>query len=208
MKPPSRLLPACLAIAVACLACHSRNAFLDAVTPDFLRLQSGGSHGLVSASAGKSFAGGLIETDLGYGYVPEWAGGIDIHVLTQRATLSPFPVALGRTGTWRPAILGYSAIIGLGDRYFLYSRKFAHYYWPSALHFRAFTGTRFGWRIDSFPGISEVTGILELGAIDSYLIDAYNNRSIGLGEIVSAAVALQVSLGPPAVAPPASQRKR
>lgn len=197
MIPSARLLAAGLAAALSCFPCHSRNALVDAVTPDFLRLQTGGSQGLVSAGAGKSFVGGLIEPELDYGYAPGWAAGIGIHVLTQRTTFSPFPVALGGAGTWRPAILGYSAHVGLGERYFLFSRKFAHYYWPSALHFRAFTGTRFGWRTDSIPGISEVTGIFELGAIDAYLMDAYNNRSIGLVDIVSAALALQFSLGPP-----------
>lgn len=203
----ARILAAGSAFALTCLPSHARHAMVDAVIPDFLRLQSGGSQGLLSAGAGKSFAEGLIESELSYGYVPEWVGGTGIHVLTHRTTLSPFPLELGRAGTWRPAILGYSVHIGLGERYFLFSRKFDHYYWPSALHFRAFTGTRFGWRTGRIPGISYVTGILEIGALDSYLIDAYNNRSIGLRDIVSAALAVQLSLGPPAQATPAVRRE-
>jgi hypothetical protein len=163
--------------------------------PLYLRAQFAGSQGLVSAGAGTSFRNGAIEPDLEFGYVPAWAGGTTIASLAQTTTFSLFPTPVGGSGSWHPAILGYSAQIAWGDDYFLYGKKYVGYYWPSALHFRFFTGTSYYRRPSAIPRRSGWTGSLQVGAIDSEWMACLDNRSIGLGDILTAAVALNVYFG-------------
>ncbi|HKP95794.1 MAG TPA: hypothetical protein VJ385_08560, partial [Fibrobacteria bacterium] len=147
MNPPRRAVPLWLAFAAAAFSAPAwaradRRAPED-FHPYYLRSQFAGSQGLLSIGAGKAFLDGLIEPDLDYGYVPEWAGGVAVHTLSQTTTFSLFPKPVGRSGTVYPLLLGYSAMIAQGNHYFLYGRKYAGYYWPSALHFRLFAGAKF-----------------------------------------------------------------
>jgi hypothetical protein len=187
------MVAACVALAAAWPSHARRGA--SAWVPDYARLQYGGSLGLVSIGAGKSFLGGRIEPDLDYGYAPEWASGVAIHILSQTTTLSLMPLDLGGAGRLYPVMAGYSTLLGLGERYFLVSEKYADYYWPSALHFRFFTGMKFTGARGANPWMSGWAGTVQIGAIDSDIVAAYANRSVGAGDVVTAALAVNLYLG-------------
>ena len=189
------LLAAILSAAMASAAPAHSEKPLPGWMPDYLRAQFAGSQGLLSVGAGKSLLRGGIEPEIDYGYVPEWAGGIHVNILSQKTTFSPFFLDVGRDGTWYPLTFGYSAHVGLGDRYFLRGKKYSGYYWPSALHFRGFAGTRCLRRTTLLPGTRGWAGILEIGVIDSDWVDYYTNRSVRLKDILTAAVALHIYLG-------------
>lgn len=193
MNPTGWLTAACLALWVASPS-HARwGAY--ALVPDYARVQYGGSLGLVSIGAGKSFLEGKIEPDLDYGYAPGWASGVAIHILSQTTTLSLLPLDLGGAGRLYPVMAGYSTLLGLGDRYFLISEKYADYYWPSALHFRFFTGMKFTSKPGANPWMPGWAGILQVGAIDTDIVAAYANRSLGAGEMLTAALAVNLYFG-------------
>jgi hypothetical protein len=166
-------------------------AIPKALLPDYIHVQFAGSQGLISAGAGKSFLNGLIEPDLDYGYVPDWAGGVGIHVLSQTTTFAPLPFALGERGRIAP-VLGYSAQIGLGEHYFLHGEKNTGYYWPSALHFRFFGGAEYARATASIPGLTGWAGTVQIGAIDAYWQAAFYNDSVGFGDILTAALAVNL----------------
>lgn len=173
----------------SCRASASASAFM----PDYARAQFAGSQGLLSAGLGKSFLNRAIESDIAYGYVPAWAGG-EIHVLSQSSSLSLFPIDPSGTARIHPLVAGYSALIGLGNDYFLYRRRYLGYYWPSALHFRFFTGSRLTIESASFRTPSALGLTAQVGAIDADLIAANANRSIGWGDILTIAFALNLYL--------------
>jgi hypothetical protein len=165
--------------------------------PFYLRSQFAGSQGLLSVGVGKAFLNGLIESDLNYGYVPEWVGGAGIHIVSQSNTLSLFPIAQGRSGTVYPLLLGFAAMVGQGDRYFIYGENYFNYYWPSALHFRAFTGVKYLQRREFIPQTSGLAGTLQIGIVDSDWMAAWTNESVNLGDIVRVALAVNLYLGSP-----------
>lgn len=125
--------------------------------------------------------------------MPAWAGG-EIHVLSQTTSLALFPIDLAGPGRLHAVVTGYSAMIGLGNDYFLYRRRYVGYYWPSALHFRFFAGSRFTIKTAFIPMPSALAVTAQAGALDTDLIAAKTNRSIGWGEVVTVALALNLYL--------------
>jgi hypothetical protein len=182
----------CLLAAVAGGSCRAR-APSSPFLPDYGRAQFAGSQGLLSLGLGKSFLNGLIEPDIDYGYVPAWAGG-EIHVLSQSTSLALFPIDLAGASRLHAVVTGYSALVGLGNDYFLYRRRYLGYYWPSGLHFRFFAGSRFTLKTPSIPMPSALAVTAQMGAIDADLIAAHSNRSIGWGEVLTLALALNLYL--------------
>ena len=172
-----------------CRAAASTSAFM----PDYVRTQFAGSQGLLSVGLGKSYLDGAVESDIVYGYVPAWAGG-KIHVLSQSASLGLFPFEPAAAIRIHPLVTGYSAMVGLGNDYFLYRRRYLGYYWPSALHFRFFAGTKIMIKTASLPLPSAVAVTAQVGAIDTDLIAAHANRTIGWGEVLTMAMALNLYL--------------
>lgn len=166
----------------------------SALRPDYIRAQFAGSQGMASLGLGKSFLHGAVEPDIDYGYVPAWAGGVDIHMLSHSTTVALFPIDFA--GTWRahPLVAGYSVLIGLGNDYFLYRRRYLGYYWPSALHFRLFAGTKLTIKNGSIPFASGLAATAQVGAIDSDMQADFENRDIGLDEILTFAFALNLYL--------------
>lgn len=184
---------ACLAAWLA--ACLPGWGHAGTGRPYFLKAQFAGGQGLVSLGAGRAFLGGRIDPDLAYGYVPEWAGGTAVHVFSQTTTFRPFPTADLGSLHIIPGLAGYSAMLGVGDRYFLYRKKFAGYYWPSALRFRFFAGTGIRTGAGILPGTAGMEGILQIGAGDADLQACLSNRGIGLGDVLTAALSWNVYLG-------------
>ena len=166
---------------------------LSPLLPDYVRAQFAGSQGFLSVGLGKSFLNGAVEPDIDYGYVPEWAGG-EIHILSQTTQLALFPINLNGTARIHPLVAGYSALIGMGNDYFLYRRRYLGYYWPSALHFRFFAGPKLSFKTASIQTPSALSLTAQVGAIDADLIAANANRTIGWGEVLTFAFALNFYL--------------
>jgi len=89
---------------------------------------------------------------------------------------------------------GVSAIVGLGHRYFLIlPERYKDYYWPSALRFWVFAGTRV--RQDFHPGVPFARGvglIAEVGATDAYWRAYHRNTDLTLPDILSMSLSAQL----------------
>jgi hypothetical protein len=166
--------------------------------PDYARLQYAGTQGFLSLGVGKSFLEGRIEPELVYGYVPEAVGGVSIHLWSQMTTFSAFPTRLGKS-PWilYPALGGYSLIIGVGKHYELYREKYVGYYWPTAIHFRLFAGTKLFRKAAFAPWATGFAGTVQVGAIDSDLASSFSNSSIGLLETVNVAASFSLYFADP-----------
>jgi hypothetical protein len=166
--------------------------------PDYARAQYAGSQGLLSLGIGKSFLEGRIEPELAYGYVPASVGGVSIHLWSQMTTFSAFPTQLGNSD-WvlYPALGGYSFIAGVGKNYELYRKKYVGYYWPTALHFRFFLGTKIFRKAAFAPWATGFAGTLQVGAIDSDLVSSWSNSSIGMLETVNLAASFSLYFADP-----------
>jgi hypothetical protein len=166
--------------------------------PDYARLQTAGSQGLLSLGLGKSFLEGRIEPELAYGYVPASVGGVSIHLWSQMTTFSAFPTRLGHSD-WvlYPALGGYSFIVGVGKNYELYRKKYVGYYWPTALHFRFFAGAKVFRKAAVAPWATGFAGTVQVGAIDSDFASTFSNSSIGLLETVNVAASFSLYFADP-----------
>ena len=101
-------------------------------------------------------------------------------------------MARGTSGRWDPLLGGYSVHAALGDAYFIIpEKKYRDYYWPSALHFRAFMGTRVFWGVPNAGRKQGIAAIAEVGAIDAYWSAYFHNETVRLRDILSLALAVQ-----------------
>ena len=162
--------------------------------PDWARLQFAGSQGFLSAGVGYGFLEDRIDAAFLYGYLPWSVGGVIVHTLSAKTTVAPLRLKVHTGTTFYPVLAGVSAIVGLGDDYFLIlPPRYREYYWPSALRLWYFAGTRI--RQDFKPGVPFARGvglIFEIGATDAYW-RAYNrNRDVVLADILSISISSQL----------------
>lgn len=166
----------------------------EGLAPDFMRVQHAGQAGWVSAGAGYSWWHRRVEASANYGYVPAFVADRRVHVISERNSVSLGAIRLRRL-EWEPALLGVAANVSLGNRYQLFLPAAQRdYYWPDALYFWGFAGTRLTWlsaRPTHFRGIGAQC---EVGTLNQYLKSWRENEAIGLGDILSVALSAQIQL--------------
>jgi len=164
-------------------------AGIDSLIPDYLKIQYAGNIGFISLGTGYSFFKDRINMDVFYGYVPSRIGGKDIHMITQKNTLSPIKLKLGETYTLFPLTAGFLVNFALGDNYVLkwpshYPRG---YYKPTACYTGEFLGMRLKKK-ESYGPIEEWEVYIEVGTITPYLQACIDNDYIKVKDIISLAV--------------------
>jgi hypothetical protein len=118
-----------------------------------------------------------------------------VHVLSERNSFSFGSLRLQRRLTLEPVLAGMAANVSLGNQYQLFLPKAQRdYYWPDALYFWFFTGTKLDYlspRPSVFRGIGTQ---IEVGTINQYLKSYRENHDVGLGDILSLSLSAQVYL--------------
>lgn len=182
-----------LAAAAALIWTASAMGSIAHYLPDRARLQFAGSQGFLSAGAGYGFLKERIDEDFMYGYLPAKIGGISVHTLSAKTTIAPLQLKLARGTYLYPVMAGVSAIVALGDDYFLVlPSRYQDYYWPSALHLWYFAGMRFRKNFTSGAPAGKAMGfIAELGAIDTYWRADHRNQDLNLPQILSMSLSAQ-----------------
>lgn len=160
------------------------------IIPDHVKLQFAGTIGMVSVGAGYEWAHHKLEGDLYYGYVPAWAGGVDIHAVTAKLTWLPVSTEYDnkiRVDWIKPGLLLNYAF---GRRYHLFSRtkySFVYYGFPTAAHIAVFIG----------GGVSKKKFGLyyEIGTTDRDLASYVTNTgAIPLTDIINIALGAKLRL--------------
>jgi hypothetical protein len=163
--------------------------------PDFIRMQYAGQAGLLSLGSGYSWWHRHAEVSANYGYVPLLVADRRVHVLSERNAFSPGALRLGESLALEPLVAGVTANVTLGNRYQLFLPKAQRdYYWPDALYFWFFAGTRLGY-LPPQPFLFRGVGAqIEVGTINQYLRSYRNNRDVGWEDILSLALSAQIYL--------------
>lgn len=75
------------------LSINAQSKIFDNIKPDHIKLQYAGNIGVISTGIGYSFFNNKIQSDLFYGYIPEFIGGANIHTISNKNTfkLIQFP---------------------------------------------------------------------------------------------------------------------
>jgi hypothetical protein len=162
--------------------------------PDFARLQYAGQAGLLSLGAGYAWWDDRVEISANYGYIPYFVSRQSIHTFSERNSLSTGKSLSGNRWAWEPLLAGIVTNFTLGDRFQVYLPKAeGGYYWPDALYFWFFAGTRLDY-IAPRPAPLRCLGIqMEIGTIHPYLQAYLKNREIGLEDILSLSISVQAN---------------
>jgi hypothetical protein len=163
--------------------------------PDFVRAQFAGQAGLLSFGSGYSWWHRRAEVSANYGYVPLAIADRRVHILSERNALSPGALKLGERLEFEPLVAGVTANVTLGNRYQLFLPKAQRdYYWPDALYFWFFAGTRLAYLPARPAAIRGVGAQFEAGTINQYIRSYRYNRDVELEDIVSLSFSAQIYL--------------
>jgi hypothetical protein len=155
--------------------------------------------GLLSAGAGYGFLGDRIQAEILYGFAPAAVAGKHVHTLSQKTTFALLAFGAGRGVTLSPLLAGVSVNVALGEDYFLIlPEKYRDYYWPSALRFWIFGGTRATFATSGMGPLRRLSAIAEVGAADVYWQAYLDNDFVDLRDILSLAFSVQAHLSWPA----------
>jgi hypothetical protein len=178
-----------------CLTCQE-HALADrsALLPDYLRLQYAGQAGMVSMGPGYSWWHRKVESGLSYGYVPALVGDRNIHIFSQKNSLSLARFHI--QGIFlEPAVVGMATHVSIGDKYQLLLPKAQRdYYWPDGLYFWVFSGAKAGYMFRKPTYVSGLSAQLEVGTINQYWKAYTANESVSLDDILSLAISTQFYL--------------
>lgn len=156
--------------------------------PDHGKLQSGGNIGFLALGMGYEHVRGKVHSDFFYGYVPEQVGGTSIHTVAHKLTVRPLQFRMPAKLNFAPLTFGMGTHLGIGSEYFLVEPDLPwDYYWPSALHFQPFIGNSLTWQGGSHA-IDQMSTYMELGALDFFWRNYFEEGSIGLADILTLSV--------------------
>jgi len=143
---------------------HGANlqARVNGQVPVFIVSQTAGYIGYMAAGAGLIFFNRLWETSAIYGYVPEHAGGTEIHTLAWKNCLHPFRIKVTRVKrmSMTPVYAGMTLLFPLdSDLYTVGSKKYPeNYYLPAGSHLVLNIGHELTWNVPGSNGSFSLYG--------------------------------------------------
>ena len=164
-------------------------AGIDFLIPDHMKIQYAGNIGFFSLGTGYNFFDDRIESDIFYGFVPARIGGKDIHMISQKNSLSPLRIRIGDHYTFFPVTVGFLVNFALGDNYVLKwpSHYPQGYYRPTACYTGEFLGMRLKKKKDH--GLAKEWEIyIEVGTMTPYLHACIENDYVKIKDILNLAI--------------------
>lgn len=160
-----------------------------------MRLQYAGQAGLLSLGTGYAWWHRRVEVSANYGYVPALVADRRVHVVSQRNSFSLGSLRLQRRFALEPLLSGVAANVSLGNNYQLFLPKAQRdYYWPDALYFWFFTGSRVQYLSLQPKAFRAIGTQVEVGTINQYLKSYLENQNVDLGDILSLSISAQLYL--------------
>ncbi|MDB5103704.1 MAG: hypothetical protein JWP91_1393 [Fibrobacteres bacterium] len=180
--------------AILCGSIHA-DGHRSPLLPDFARLQFAGHAGMVSAGPGYSWWDHRIESGLSYGWVPAFVGDRNIHILSQKNSISLGRLRLGPAFFLEPAMAGFATHFSVGDKYeILLPDSQRDYYWPDGLFFWIFGAAKAGYMFEKPTYLSGVAVMAEVGTINQDIQAYTRNHYVTLDDILSLAISAQFYL--------------
>ena len=137
--------------------------------PDYLKLQFAGNIGFVSLGAGYSWWKEKAQSDLLYGYVPEYHGNARIHTFTQKNTFRlinfehrdfDFSVTSGFSVSFEP---GQNSYVKIPNKYP------DGYYSPNCVYACFFLGNKLTFAMDKKYYFKKLETYFEINALADYI---------------------------------------
>lgn len=158
----------------------AQNRLINAIRPDYINLQYGGSIGYVSGGIGYFFFNNKTTASLHYGFVPEDKGG-SIHILTTKFDYKPFNLKLGKNLVYQPLNPVIFISYSLGRHF---DKEFdpdqypeGYYWWSTALK----THLGFSMELKLYgaekSALKAVSLYAETNTNDLYAVSWFENRT-------------------------------
>jgi hypothetical protein len=161
--------------------------------PDYAKMQFAGNLGVLSVGVGYQLFNNVLYTELLYGYVPvSISKANEIHLISIKNT---FPLFRKKIGNYTVSpIAGFTGTLETGNNSFLVlPDKFPKgYYVPSAIHFTLFIGTLVHKNFVNSKIIKGIDFYYELGTVETYLWSAITSKEVGLNDIFSSAIGVNL----------------
>ncbi|MEZ7875871.1 MAG: hypothetical protein QMB86_02620 [Polaribacter sp.] len=162
--------------------------------PDYVKIQFAGNIGLISVGIGYDFFDSIWLSELLYGFVPASVSEAkQIHLITSKNTFPILTRAIGKNLTISP-IVGFTATLETGNNSFLKIPDVfpGGYYITNAIHFTLFTGASFHKEFTNSTIFKGADLYFEVGTIDTYLWYAITAKEIGVNDIFSSSVGINL----------------
>ena len=161
---------------------HSTENYL---IPDSFVSQFAGYIGFLSVGVGYEI-NETVQTEFLYGFVPSSLAGIDIHLVTARAIISPVIITILPGYYFYPLSFGFFINYAIGEQYHVkWPEKYPErYYRPNAI----FTGESLGLRLKKEYSGEIIKGFeffIDLVTMTFFLYDYIQNEDIESMDIVS-----------------------
>lgn len=162
--------------------------------PHHAKAQFAGGIGFLSVGAGYANRKGKLEGDLFYGYVPQSAGGLDIHALTAKVAWWPIKALPISKVELKPLAAGLLVNYTFGKQYFAFNPRyypFNYYDHPTAVHAGVFIGSQLQTKVRN-KVIKQWAVYYELVTFDVELVSYLGNtHSLSPADILSLGIGVK-----------------
>ena len=166
--------------------------------PDHLKLQYAGGIGFFAVGAGYESKGRKTETDIYYGFLPEWIGGEDLHSATVKFTW--YPLGEKEWKKWKVKPLAVGALINysFGRQYYSFDPRnypFNYYRIPTSLNTGIIIGGQAGRYGESTgAALGHWSLYYEIVSFDRELVSYIQNmRALSITDILTLGVGIKYS---------------
>lgn len=178
------------------LSINAQSKIFDNIKPDHIKLQYAGNIGVISTGIGYSFFNNKIQSDLFYGYIPEFIGGANIHTISNKNTFKliqfPFINKISLTHS-----IGFSIIYSkTNNTFFLLPKQYPeNYYQQNALNFSPFFSyslSPINYNNDKI--LNKISLYFEISTIDKFLWYYFKTAAINFTELWNLAIGITIHI--------------
>ena len=167
--------------------------------PNQATLQFAGSIGLMSLGVGYTNSHDNLNLQVGYGYVPESAGG-RLDILHAKLLYKPFTVKLGSFTLWRPlnpgGFISYTLNEGFYGKWPEHQYPKDYYWWNSAMRLHASISSEIS--LGTLPSnrlVKSYAFYVEANTNDLYIASFLTNRSyLSVWDILKLGAGVKINL--------------
>ena len=166
--------------------------------PKYQNLQFAGSIGLLSLGVGWDYGRQRQwETELMFGFVPEFSSEKTKVTFTVKQNYSPWEVSLGKNWILEPLETGlFMNTVIASDFWVKEPEKYPNNYYKfsTRVRFHVFLGQRIALNMGKHFPFRRITAYYELSTCDLYLITKFTNKYVKMGDILSLSFGLKLHI--------------
>ncbi|MGL1902605.1 MAG: hypothetical protein OCC49_10745 [Fibrobacterales bacterium] len=163
--------------------------------PDRYLVQYAGHQGVVSVGVGYGYFTNHLYGSISYGYTPKALGGVSVHSVAIKGRFEPVTINVGSVLGSSIGIVPHVAVNTIVSPQYdvIVNDRFRSYYWPSGIRIGYYTGLSV-LLMEGVGVVDELGFSVSAGTLQSYLLYAFENESIGVLDVTSLSLELYFSL--------------